>query len=156
MTDTREAILARLLVILATIDGVAGSGATKAIGRNITDVPAGWSDRRPAIFLHDGIDEFLDAPRQHRTVIEQRRQLTPLIVICAGADAKDIGTLLNTFLARLQVAVLGDTELRSLVDASKPVHFQRVETIPAGPEAREGRMEVTFVINYILNANNLP
>ena len=155
MTDTREVILARLLVILGTIEGVAGSGATKAVGRNIDDVPAGWSDRRPAILLQDAVEEFFDAPPLDRRSAVQRMALRPVLTILAGADAKDVGALLNLFRARLIAAVLSDADLRTLVGTNGRVHYAGCERLPAGPESKEGRMEVTFVFTYVLRLTDL-
>jgi len=158
MTDIREAILARLLAILGTIEGVAGSGTDKAVGRNIEDIPARLLVRRPAIILHDGAEQFLAAGDQRMRagfVPPQRMELTPLIVILAGAEAQNVGTLLSLFRARLLAAVMADSELVGLIGTNGKIHFAGDQVLPPGPESREGRMELTFVFTYVLNFADL-
>lgn len=146
MLDLRETILARLLVVLRGVDGL------KAVGRNVLDVPGLY---RPAAILHDAGEEFFDKPTQERRSRIQRMIMSPAVVILAGADAADVGTLLSTYRARIVTAVLADAELAAAVTRNGEVHFQGCERVPTTPESKEGRMELNFAFTYIFRADDL-
>lgn len=146
MLDLRETILARLVVVLRAVDGLA------AVGRNVLDVPG---LARPAAILHDAAEEFFDKPAQERRSRIQRMILSPAIEIKAGADAVDVGTLLNTYRARIVSAVLADAELAAAVTRNGEVHYQGCERLPVTPESKEGRMELNFAFTYIFRVEDL-
>jgi hypothetical protein len=142
----REAILARLFDVILGIEGV------KAAVRNAADVPG---LARPAVILHDGREEFSDRPQTARYSQIQRVDLTPAITINAGAEAANIGTLLNLIWARLLQAIPADPELRQLVGSNGFIRYGGCERLQAGPESKEGRLEVTFVFTYVLSLDEL-
>lgn len=148
MVDVREAILSRLFTVIGGITGVA------AVGRNRRDVPG---LARPAIVLDDGPEAPAESPEIDRlsrvTVID----MVPHLTILAGDDAVNIGTLLNTLLTRLKFAVLSDAELWGLVSRQqKPaIRFVSSDMVAAGPESKEGRMEVSFALIYVLKLSDL-
>jgi hypothetical protein len=146
VADLREAILARLAVVLGGVEGV------KAVGRNVLDVPG---IARPALILHDGSEEFFDKPDQERRSRAQRMELTPAIFVLVGADAVNVGSLLNTYRARVVPAVLGDAELSLLVNRNGEIRYHGCERHPATPESKEGRLELTFVFTYVFRPTDL-
>lgn len=147
MVDTREAILSRLFAVIGTVAAVA------AVGRNVEDVPG---LARPAIILRDGAEDFFDKPETERRSRVQRMQMTPGLMILAGADSSSVGFLLNTLRARLIVAVVGDAELWGLVSQRNgEIRYGGCERLPASPESKEGRMEVSFALTYVLRLSDL-
>ena len=144
--DRREAILARLQEVLGGVEGIL------AVGRNVADVPG---IRRPAILQHDGREEFFDAPPRQRQSVLQLMALTPVVTINAGADGPNIGTLLNLLRARVLPAVITDGVLHDLLGTNGRLHLASCERLQAGPESKEGRMELTFVFTYVLSLTEL-
>lgn len=152
MVDTRELILARLLVVLEGIEGVyVYSDGPKAVRRNVDDVPG---QQRPAIILLDGAEE-IDSNTTARRRGNWRMELAPVVAILVGADAPNSGPLLSMFRARVITAVVTDTDLWELVGTSGEVDFTGVDRVPATPESREARLEINFVFRYLLKLSDL-
>lgn len=144
--DRREAILSRLLEVLRGVEGVL------AVGRNVADVPG---LTRPAILMHDGREEFFDAPPRQRRSLLQLMALSPVVTINAGADGPNIGTLLNLLRTRVLPAVLTDSPLHDLLGTNGRLHLASCERLQAGPESKEGRLQIDFTFTYVLNLTEL-
>ncbi len=151
MTDVREQILARILVVLGTVEGVA------RVARNRPDVP-GLS--RPAAVLHDGGESERDKGLGGRAVGQQDRRiqvfdLAPIIHLLIGADIADIGGLLSMLRLRILAAILNDSELITLRGRNGEIRYAGCQVDPPGPESREGRMEINLTITYVLRVSDL-
>lgn len=150
----REQILARLLAVLKGIDGI------KDAVRNQPDVKTEATGRasglvRPAATLQDGTETFKDAAQNERFSRQQMMELRPEIHILVGANADDQGTVLNLFLGRALKAIITDSELQAMFGGSGSMLYEESVLVPQGPEAREARIELTFVFTYSFKVSDL-
>lgn len=147
MADIREQILARLAVVCAAVDGVA------AVERNRLDVTG---LRRPAILVHDGAEQFLDAPNSDSYGRVQRVELSPEIELLLRSDAAaEIGPQRSLYRTRIVKAVLSDATLRGLTGASGRIRFDGSSAPRPTPESQEPRLQLDFVFTYTLRLSDL-
>lgn len=139
MSDSREAILARLAVVLDSVTGI------KCAARNRASVDR---DKRPAAYLYDG-DEAAE--------VEQKSgrspaliTMTPEIYIVAGESAEDIGTKLNTLRGAVLAAVLTDAPLAALAGPHGRVTYAGCATALSRGRTMEGEMGLNIAITYTL------
>lgn len=145
--DRREAILARLTVVLAGIEGVT------SFGRNRDDV----SERqRPALRLLDA-DEAAD-----EAAFERKRPahapnivaLTPEIYAVVAGEADEVGPAMSALRASVIKAVLTDHELLGLcVDGD--IRYEGCATGFARGRTMNGEMLLQFTFNYLLDPARL-
>lgn len=145
MADLRESIIARLVKVAESVDGVV------TVVRN---APAPDETRLPAIQILDA-DEAADdsdpsnVPRG--TIARRRVGMTPEIYILLGDLPEAIGPALNTLRARLIKAVLSDATLISLVGQNGSIRYEGCATGLSRGRSMEGEMGVSFTFSYILN-----
>lgn len=146
MADRRELICERLLAIVHDIPGITASVRNKQDAQGLA---------RPAAVVHDGHEEPRDDPRPDRRSRVQRMQMLPVIHVLAAAGADDVGTLLNVYRARLVTAVIGDTELLSLV-CDEDIDYRGCALIPPQTStSRETRIEINFALTYVFRVSDL-
>ena len=140
MADPREAILSRLLVVCAAVSGI------QAAVRNRLDAAA---LRRPAVIVHDGSEQLLDAPQGERRSRLQRMELTPgITVVIRGDDGAEAGALMTLYRSRVVSAVLNDAELQGLVGTNGGIRYESGTVALPDAEAREYRITVELVFTY--------
>ena len=103
MADVREDILARLLVVVATIPNI------RSAQRNNLDIT---ENQLPAAIVFDGDEDTNEAaiePPSNKPIVVQ---MTPEIIIAQQAD--EVGSDLTTLRRELIKRVLPDTELNNL------------------------------------------
>jgi hypothetical protein len=148
MSDVREAILARLLAVLDTVEGF------RTIARNVDhfdDMPL------PAVSLIDG-DEDADPsdPTRSRTAIAEVRRvrMTPQIHMACADKAEDVGTSVSTLRLAVINAVLSDAELLALTINGRSIRYDGLTT----PRTESGRMAIgqavlRFTLAYLFRAD---
>jgi hypothetical protein len=148
--DRREAILARLLIVLTAIDGI------KSVTRNKRAIS---EEQRPAIQLFDGDEE--EAPQQSEVsrarpgTVPQMIDMHPELTIALGALPENVGTVLNSYRAKVIKAVLSDTGLRDLCGANGEIRYQGNDNSLHQGRLIEGEMGVFFVFRYVLSPSQL-
>jgi len=140
MAEPREAILNRLVAVCAAVPGV------QAAVRNRLDAAA---LRRPAIIVHDGAEQLLDAPQGERRSRLQRMELSPgVTVVVRGDDGGEAGALMTLYRSRVLAAVLGDATLIGLVGSNGGIRYESATVAPPDAEAREYRITLELVFTY--------
>jgi len=141
----REDIMARLLVILNTVEGF------KFVARNVDEFP---EKIRPAVILLDGDEEAVAelarpwVKGKAYTVV----QMNPLIVISMGGRPQDVGADINELMARTVTAVLSDVELTTIVvvNAQCGVYYLASDYRLSHSLAMDCDMQMRFGIRYTL------
>lgn len=146
MTDPRENILARLLVILAEVEGV------KRAERNTTDVT---KLERPGIVLHDGeeqLDDGVGRPDLRGKL--QLQILSPQICVYFSTATRDVGNVSGIYRARVLAMIFNDVTLLAML-FDKEVRYQGCTLIPADvSEGREARLEIELHFTYVFRASD--
>lgn len=144
--DVREAILARLVVIAGTIDGVS------TVQRNNLNV----SETAITIVVFDG-DEKADEddPPARGPKAPRRMIMLPQLLITLPEKARDVGTVLNAFRAKLIHAVLFDNSLTALTWNGRGARLAATQTSLAWGRTMMGEMGVSFAIPYLLRPDQL-
>jgi hypothetical protein len=141
----REDILARLLVILNTVEDF------KLVARNLDEFP---EKVRPAAILLDGGEEAV--PELARPWVKGKAytvvQMNPLIVVSVGGRPQDVGTDINELMARIVTAVMSDAELTSIVVANAQcgVYYLATDDRLNHSLAMDCDMQMRFGIRYTL------
>jgi hypothetical protein len=150
MIDRREQILARLRALIGDI-----AGPVKTVRNG--DELSGQS--RPAIFLHDGVEERVDtgqggAPNSQT----QLMRMHPQIALLMGAPTEEIGPAMSEFRRLVLVAVLNDATLVGMVGVGgrKPAMWlESCAVTTESGETREGRMDMVFTFDYPFKISEL-
>jgi hypothetical protein len=146
--DRREAILARLVELAESIDGI------NEVFRNPTNVP---EEAVPAIVIFDGDETVEDADNDSRRPSNSpvRIGMTPEVYIVLGDKPENVGTLLNGLRFAFLKAVNTDAELMSLtgVDARPGIGDVRynagVTSLSVGREMF-GDFAIQITFTYLL------
>jgi hypothetical protein len=149
MTDKRELILARLYDVLKEL---ADANAAFAF-RNQINVP---ENKLPAIQLFDA-DETPDESAYGRGRPARGPVLvgmTPEIYVVLGGDAKEVGTAVNVWRARIIKAVLTDASLVEMC-VNGDVRYEGCATALAKGRDMTGECGVAFTFNYVLKPGEL-
>lgn len=145
--DSREAILARLLVIAAGVDGV-----TNAY-RNRDDIA---ETSRPAIVILDADEAADDSDPGRRPAAAPRRvAMTPEIYILLGATPANVGTSINLLRARFVKAVMTDAPLIAMTLDGVGIRYEGCATGLARGRSMEGEMGVSFTFTYVMRPDTL-
>jgi hypothetical protein len=145
VTCKREEILARLLVILNTVEDLAH------VARNEDEFPEAV---RPAAILLDGDEEAV--AELARPWVKGRAytvvQMNPLIVVSMGGKPEEIGTDINELMARVVTAVMADVELTSIVVANAQcgVYYIATDNRLNHSLAMDCDLQMRFGIRYTL------
>lgn len=145
--DRRETILARLLVILDSIQ----TGLTAE--RNAPTIDP---DARPALILFDG-DEVAEPSDPNRGGPPSMRRVTmsPDIVILASAPNENIGAAINALRMKVLQAVLTDATLLGYTINGRDVVYAGAQQIVEDGRRVEGAMALSFEITYRLHTSEL-
>lgn len=147
MTDRREMILARLLEIARTVEGVS------AAFRNRDEIS---EKQRPAIVILDADEAADDSDPSARPSRSPRSvAMTPEIYILLGAKPEDLGTAINVLRARVVKAVLTDVALPAILGSNGQVRYEGCATALARGRSMEGEMGVSFSFTYVLRPEEL-
>lgn len=153
MTSRREDILARLTVIIGDMDGVEFSG------RNYDRIA---DTKTPSAILFDGDEDVFENLRATGGAVNIVN-MTPTIVVSLGEVPENVGTLTSEWLAKVQRAVLFDSEIDSLSggrSAARRIPNGGARYIGCNTSLQEGRsaevnISVHFSIAYPLSANTI-
>jgi len=145
MADIREAILARLVEVVATVPNI------QSVQRNNVD----WhADRMPAAAVLDGDEEVTRGndgtrPSNRPLLVE----MTPEIQIME--EAGTIGSDLTTFRRELMQLVLADATLNALTGSNGKISYLGCETQFGWMEKQYGNLQMRFSFKYPLQFNDL-
>lgn len=152
MIDRREAILARLFVLIGSVSGIKSAVRNRGLLDN---------DVRPATVLMDG-DEQERTPRVGRN-LTGRGAMTPVMMtlrpqIFVVMDTRlpqnaSIGTDLNAIRTALIEALAGDATLLSLVGSNGDIVYNGLETDLKSGSSLDGQARLDFSITYPLDPN---
>lgn len=143
MTCRREEILARLLEILESVEGI------KEVARNVDEFP---DIARPMAILLDGDEEAV--PELARPWIKGRAvtivDMTPLILVMMGGPPDTIGPDVNELMARVVTAVMSDNELSQIVTTNGGVYYTATDYRLSHDMAIDCDLQMRFRIRYPL------
>lgn len=147
MSDVREAIMARLLVLASEVENVANAY------RNIRAVS---DDKLPALIVLEG-DEEADENDPPRRVPQATRRvhMRPQIVIASGAPSEELGTDLNTLRIATIKAVLSDDTLRELTLDETGVRYEGMDGELMFGRTMIGNIALRFRLTYALKPHEL-
>ena len=151
MVDTREDILARLVVIVATIPNIVSAQ------RNNVDIT---EDQLPAAIVFDGDEETNDAadasmrPPNRPTLVT----MTPEIIIAQQAD--QVGSDITTLRRELIKRVLNDIELNEQIvktgrHGNGAIRYLGCQTDVGWMRSLHGALRAQFMFKYTLNPADL-
>jgi len=148
MSDVREDILARLLVVVATIPNI------RSAYRNNLNID---ETELPSAVVLDGDEETNEAPNRpsNSPVIAQ---MTPEILIIH--QDPNVGSELDVFRREVIKLVLTDTELNNLVAKSSPrgncaIRYLGCQTGHGWLRDLHGGMKAQFMFKYTLRPEQL-
>jgi hypothetical protein len=152
MVDTREAVLVRLLEVVATIPNM------RSVHRNNVDIT---EDQLPAVVIFDADEETDDAqdvgqrPSNRPTLV----RMTPEIVI-AEKTAGQIGSELTTLRRELIKRVLTDTELNEQIvktgrHGNGAIRYLGCQTDVGWMRSMHGALRAQFMFKYTLKPDEL-
>lgn len=143
----REDILARMLEIIAGIDGVETSA------RNLDRIV---DLRTPYAALFDGDEDVFENIRATGAA-PNVVNMTPTIIVSLGDVPENIGTVTNSWLAKVQRAVLLDSDLQDLCGKVPNSGARYVGCLTSLQEGRtaEVNLSVLFSIAYAFQPSTL-
>jgi hypothetical protein len=145
MNDVREAILSRLVEVVATVPNL------RTTLRNNVD----WTDdQMPLAAVLDGDEEIATGndgsrPSNRSTLVD----MTPEIQIVEQSSA--IGSDLTTFRRELIKLVLNDASLNALTGSNGKISYLGCETVFGWQEKQYGALQVRFRFKYPLKPFDL-
>jgi hypothetical protein len=144
MSDAREAILARLLIVAKSVDDALNDL------RNESDPAAA---NLPAVILFDGEETARATDPNGRTAFATPRliDMTPEVQFRLEAKAEDVGTKLNLYRAKLIKAVLSDADLLALTANGQAIRYEGSVTATERGKSMQGGIGVGFTFTYRLN-----
>jgi hypothetical protein len=147
MSDPREAILARLLIVASGVD------ETLSARRNETDIS---DSALPAVILLDG-EEIADEndPEGRPANAPRRIAMTPEVQFRLQAKAANVGANLNLYRAKLIKAVLTDATLLALTVNGRSIRYQGAMMAAERGRSMEGGIGVAFTFTYLLRPGDL-
>ncbi len=146
MKDTREEILAQMIVLARSINGIADAARNRTDGKDLL---------RPAISIHDGPEELFSKPTTELRSRVQMMEMTPFAQIFIGGSPDQTGPLLNLYRARLLAAILNDTIIGELLGSNGERRYEGCSPFPPTPEQREARMDINLAFRYVFKASDL-
>lgn len=157
MTDRREEILSRLLVILTAVPPQVGS-PVHTVFRNRGELP---DDKRPSIVLLDG-GETIKTPYGNKgrvlmspAVMTLRPQIFLLLQPRKTIDNAGVGAELNLFRKAIIKAIANDQDLTHLCGSNGGIQLDSCETDMQTGSTLTGEMRFDFSIDYMLDPYNL-
>lgn len=147
MTDIRELVIARLVEIAATIEGI------RTAKRNIKR-PA--DDRLPAIVIVDA-DEAAEEtdPAGHPSRGPRRIAMTPETYILMAAKPEEVGPQINALRVLWIKAVMTDESLAQILGTNGEIRYEGCATGLSWGREMVGDMGVSFSFHYVLQPARL-
>jgi hypothetical protein len=153
MPSRREAILARLAVVVASVSGL------ETAARNLDRLP---DTKTPSAVMFDGDEEAFENLRATGGA-PNAVTMTPSVVVSLGEVPENVGTVTNEWLAKVQKAVLFDSELEQLAGGRTAVRripnggARYVASTNSLSEGRSAEVNLTvhFAITYPFNPAEL-
>jgi len=140
VADTREDLLARLVLVCGAVAGV------RAVGRNTLDVA---DLNRPAVIVQDGIEQMRDIANGARYSEVGRMELSPSVTVFLRAGiGVDPGRLMSLYRSRVVAAVLTDAELIAATGRNGGIRYEGCVALPPDAETKEHRLDLHFVFAY--------
>lgn len=152
MTDRREQILARLLVVLETVSGV------RVAVRNRGELPP---NKRPAVILLDADEIAREAPPQQRgrlTMAPNLVDMSPEIYVVMDQrepQNASIGEDMNTLRIAIMKAIMSDDQLAAILGSNGDIQYNGCETDMASGRSLEGQMHIRMTFTYVLRPSEL-
>jgi hypothetical protein len=152
MTDRRELILQRLLVILSNTPTV------QIVMRNRGELPP---DKRPAIIMLDADEVTKLSHREQTGQLKSGPHLvdmTPEIYVVMDArepENKLIGEDMNAMRVTIVKAIFGDPELPKIIGSYGQVRYAGCQTDMASGRSMEGQMNIQMTFTYALQPHEL-
>jgi hypothetical protein len=147
VADQREVILSRLVTLCGSIGGV------QSVARNRLDV-AGLV--RPAVVIHDGLEQLLDAPSDMHHSELQRMELVPLImVIVRGGGTADPGVLMSSYRSQIVAGILRDSAILAAIGTNGRIRYDGCAVAAPDAEAKEHRIELSVTFRYVFRLGDL-
>lgn len=146
--DKREAILAQLLVVATSIDGIVKATRNK---KAISE------DQRPAIQIFDADEEAdeREVGRSRPGNAPNLIMMTPEIFLVLGSATETVGADLNSFRAKIIKAITSDDQLRNLVGSNGEIRYKGCATGLSQGRMMEGEMGIRIDFTYVLNPAEL-
>jgi len=144
-TDRRELCLARLMTLLATIEGV------PTVLRNEKDISG---PRRPGIILMDADDDADDVPAGRPATTPEIMRMTPEIRILVGGTAAEVGPALNALRLKVIEVVKNDSQWPTILTTNGSVRFLGSGTELARGRNMSGEMVLSFLFTYPLRKDD--
>jgi len=140
VADTREDLLARLVLVCGAVAGV------RAVGRNTLDVA---DLNRPAVIVQDGIEQMRDIANGARYSEVGRMELSPSVTVFLRAGiGVDPGRLMSLYRSRVVAAVLTAAELIAATGRNGGIRYEGCVALPPDAETKEHRLDLHFVFAY--------
>src|SRR5262252_7227425 len=151
MTDVREDILARLLVIVGSIPNM------RSAQRNSVDFP---EDLLPAAIIYDGDEESRDGTdlSMHPSNRPSMVHMTPEIII--AEQANEAGSDLTTLRRELVKSILTDTQLNEQIVktgrfGNGAIRYLGCQTDVGWMRSMYGALRAQFLFKYALQPDQL-
>lgn len=152
--DMREDILARLFVVMESMDGITTNVRNRGLMSN---------EQRPAQVLLDG-DEVPRLTVDTKRIKGQAALMAPQIMSARPelfflpkekrptnvADGKNIGTEANEWRIAFMKKLWADVELAALLGSNGSIVYNGCETDMKSGSAMSGEIKLDFVVNYVL------
>lgn len=145
MTDVREAILARLLVVAASVPNI------RTTVRNDVDIP---EDKLPAVTVFDG-DEETNGAEDRSARLPGRAYVPSMMPEIVVQELRGAGSELSTFRREIVKRVLGDAALIALVGSNGSIRYIGCQTDFGWLREKYNAMNVQFVFRYPLKIEEL-
>ena len=147
MSDPREDILARLVVLAGTISGI------RTVKRNQTDIA---ETQFPAIVIMDADEQASDGDPAHRPRNAPRMiTMSPEMYILLSDKAVDVGTSVNALRAAFIKAVLTDSALAALTMDGQGIRYEASVTGLSRGRSMIGEVGISFSFTYVLRPDSL-
>lgn len=142
MMDPREAILTRLMQVMAGIEGI------KRTFRNELDLQ---ETDLPAIAMLDAGEEADDSdPIRPQAHAPRRVTMTPELFVILPEKSKNIGPALNVMRTRIISAVLFDAQLLALTLDGRSIRYNALQSSLSQGRQVIGDMGLFFDFTYVL------
>lgn len=146
--DTREDLIARLVVIMGTVPGITSSVRNRNLRSN---------EQRPAMVLLDGDETPRVSLRGQRgraaMMAPQIMELRPEVYILlqeGRPNNETVGQQLDAFRIVFLKKVWEDTILSTLLGSNGSIVYNGCQTDLKSGSSMSGEMRLDFVMNYVL------
>jgi hypothetical protein len=151
--DKREMILAHLLSLLQTLDGLAQLDGIKSVFRNRGEVPA---EKLPAVVLLDGQERIkISRPLSNPTIFTLNPQIFVVLKPRDDINNDGIGEELSAFRVKIIKLMRDDDTLVAMLGANGQIVYGGHDTDMQTGSTMQGQMQMNFALDYVLNPSDL-